>query len=124
TLLWEKFLTESQVRAPFQLLRHNWLLILQIIVLLLAILALARPYFSSKVTGGRILVAILDASASMQSTDENPSRFEKARKEALPLVDSLHENEQLVVLQASANTEVRQAPTPDKASVRRAIEPD
>lgn len=122
TLLWQKFLAESQASAPFQRLRHNWLLILQILLLLLAILALARPYFSSKVTGGRIIVAILDASASMQSTDENPSRFEKARKEALKLVDSIHDNDQMVVLQASANTEVRQSPTAEKSALRRAIE--
>jgi Ca-activated chloride channel homolog len=122
TLLWQKFLAESQASAPFQRLRHNWLLILQILLLLLAILALARPYFSSKVTGGRIIVAILDASASMQSTDESPSRFEKARKEALKLVDSIHDNDQMVVLQASANTEVRQSPTSEKSALRRAIE--
>jgi Ca-activated chloride channel homolog len=122
TLLWQKFLAESQASAPFQRLRHNWLLILQILLLLLAILALARPYFSSKVTGGRIIVAILDASASMQSTDESPSRFEKARKEALKLVDSIHDNDQMVVLQASANTEVRQSPTAEKSALRRAIE--
>src|ERR1041384_1323975 len=121
TLLWQKFLAESQASAPFQRLRHNWLLIFQLL-LLLAILALARPYFSSKVTGGRIIVAILDASASMQSTDESPSRFEKARKDALKLVDSIHDNDQMVVLQASANTEVRQSPTSEKSSLRRAIE--
>lgn len=122
TLLWQKFLAESQASAPFQRLRHNWLLILQILLLLLAILALARPYFSSKVTGGRIIVAILDASASMQSTDETPTRFEKARREALQLVDSIRENDQMVVLQAGANTEVRQSPTAEKAALRRAIE--
>lgn len=122
TLLWQKFLAESQASAPFQRLRHNWLLILQTLLLLLAILALARPYFSSKVTGGRIMVTILDASASMQSTDESPSRFEKARKDALKLVDSMHDNDQMVILQASANTEVRQSPTSEKSALRRAIE--
>lgn len=122
TLLWQKFLAESQASAPFQRLRHNWLLILQILLLLLAILALARPYFSGKVMGGRTIVAILDASASMQSTDETPTRFEKARREALRLVDSLHDNDQMVVLQASANTEVRQSPTSEKSALRRAIE--
>jgi len=122
TLLWQKFLAESQANAPFQRLRHNWLLLLQILLLLLAILALARPYFSSKVTGGRIIVAIMDASASMQSTDETPTRFEKSRKEALKLVDSIRENDQMVVLQAGANTEVRQSPTAEKSALRRAIE--
>src|SRR3954468_2340561 len=90
TLLWQKFLAETQASAPFQRLRHNWLLILQILMLLLAIFALARPYFAARSTGGRLMVLILDASASMQSTDEVPSRFEKARKDALKLIDSLH----------------------------------
>src|SRR4051812_40818177 len=63
TLLWQKFLAETQANAPFQRLRHNWLLILQVLLLLLAILALARPYFSSKVTGGGSIVAVFDASA-------------------------------------------------------------
>src|SRR5438105_15402365 len=82
TLLWQKFLAETQASAPFQKLRHNWLLILQILLLLLAVLALTRPYFSGKSEGGRTLVVILDASASMQATDETPSRFEKGRAEA------------------------------------------
>jgi len=122
TLLWQKFLAETQASAPFQKLRHNWLLVLQILMLLLAILALARPYFSGQTTGGRLQVVILDASASMQSTDEAPSRFEKARAEALRLVDAMHDNDQMVVLLASANTEVKQSATREKAALRRALQ--
>src|SRR6267142_110243 len=81
TVLWQKFLAETQASAPFQRLRHNWLLILQILLLLLAILALARPYFSSKVTGGRIIVAILDASAS-------PTHLSEALKLAQTLIQN------------------------------------
>src|SRR5207248_11096063 len=83
TLLWQKFLAETQASAPFQKLRHNWLLLLQILMLILAVLALARPYLSGSIVGGRLQVVILDASASMQSTDETPSRFERGRSEAL-----------------------------------------
>ena len=39
TLLWQKFLAETQASAPFQRLRQNWLLILQILLLVLAVLA-------------------------------------------------------------------------------------
>jgi Ca-activated chloride channel family protein len=122
TLLWQKYLAETQASAPFQRLRHNWLLVLQILLLILAILALARPYFSNKSTGGRKLVVILDASASMQSTDETPSRFEKARAEALKQVDAMHDSDQMVVLQAAANTEVKQSATSDKSALRRALQ--
>src|ERR1700733_7720141 len=107
TLLWQKFLAETQASAPFQKLRRNWLLLLQILLLLLAVLALSRPYFAANAPNSDLRVLILDASASMQATDESPSRFEKARQEALEWVDSLREGDKMVVLQAAANTEVK-----------------
>lgn len=122
TVLWQRFLAETQASAPFQRLRHNWLLVLQILLLLLAILALARPYFAGTARGGRLLVTVLDGSASMQSTDEEPSRFERARRDALALVDTLHESDQMVVLLAAGHTEVKQSPTSSKTALRRALE--
>jgi Ca-activated chloride channel family protein len=122
TLLWQKFLAETQANAPFQRLRHNWLLLLQILMLLLAVFALARPYFTGTAKSSRLRVLILDASASMQATDEKPSRFEKARAEALKWVDSLKDEDQMVLLVAGANTEVKQSATSDKNALRRAIE--
>jgi len=121
TLFWQKFLAETQASAPFQRLRHNWLLILQLLMLALIILALARPYFAGQERGGRLRVIILDASASMQSTDEKPSRFEKARQEALKFINTLQDSDETVVLQAGAQTEVRQSATSDKGALRRAI---
>src|SRR5712671_5400216 len=83
TLLWQQFLAETQASAPFQKLRKNWLLILQLLLLLLAVLAISRPFFATKAKPAELRVIILDGSASMQATDETPSRFEKARAEAL-----------------------------------------
>lgn len=122
TVLWQRFLAETQASSPFQRLRHNWLLILQLLLLLLAVLALSRPYFSGEIAGGRLFVVILDASASMQSTDETPSRFEKARGEALGLVDSLHDRDQMVVLAAGSGARVLQSATSEKAALRRALQ--
>src|SRR5215468_7761005 len=122
TLLWQKFLSETQASAPFQKLRKNWLLILQIILLIFAVLALSRPFFATKAKPAELRVVILDASASMQATDESPSRFEKARAEALKWVDGLRTSDQMVVLQAGANTEVKQSATSEKAALRRALQ--
>src|SRR5260370_14898944 len=63
TLLWQRFLAETQASAPFQKLRHNWLLILQLLLLTLVIFALSRPYFSRHVKVGRLHVMLLYASA-------------------------------------------------------------
>jgi hypothetical protein len=122
TVLWQKFLAETQASAPFQKLRKNWLLILQLLLLILAILALARPYFAAKAKPAQLRVLILDASASMLATDETPSRFERARAEALKWVNTLADNEQMVILQAGANAEVKQSATSEKAALRRALQ--
>ena len=122
TLLWQKFLAETQANAPFQRLRHNWLLILQLLLCALVVLALTRPYLAGQSRTGRLRIVIMDASASMLSTDETPSRFAKARGEALSWAAGLGDNDQMVVLQAGANTEVRQSATSDRAALRRAIE--
>jgi hypothetical protein len=122
TMLWQRFLSETQASAPFQKLRKNWLLILQIILLALGVFALSRPYFAAKAKPAELRVIILDASASMQATDESPSRFEKARAEALKWVDSLAGSDQMVILLAGANAEVKQSATSEKASLRRALQ--
>ena len=122
TLLWQKYLADSQANAPFQRLRHNWLLLLQLLLLALIVFALMRPFFAGKQQATQLQVVILDASASMQATDEKPSRFEKARADALQLVDALRDGERMMVLLAGANTEVKQSPTTDKAALRRALQ--
>ena len=121
TVLWQRFLTDSQANAPFQKLRRNLLLFLQILMLLLAVLALARPYFAEQLAGGSLQVLVVDASASMQSVDVLPSRFEAAQTKALALVDSLQDSDQMVVVVAGARTAVVQSPTSEKAVLRRAI---
>jgi len=122
TLLWQKFLADTQASAPFQKLRKNWLLYLQILLLALAVLALTRPFFKTTAKPAQLRIVILDGSASMEATDEPPSRFAKARAEALKWVDSLEPTDQMVVLLAGANTEVKQSATSEKATLRRALE--
>ena len=122
TVLWEKFLADHQANAPFQRLRHNWLLLLQLLLLLLAIFALSRPYLAGQQKRSALRVVILDGSASMQSTDEIPSRFDKAQKEVLRMVHGLGDHDQMVLLLAAAHTEVKQSATANKVFLQRAVD--
>jgi len=122
TVLWQRYLAETQASAPFQRLRKNWLLFLQIVLLALVVFALTRPFFAGQQTPSRLRVLILDASASMQSVDVKPSRFEQARAEAMKWVDGLKPGQLMVVLQSGPRTEVRQSATSDRQALRRAIQ--
>ncbi|MBL9138261.1 MAG: BatA and WFA domain-containing protein [Verrucomicrobiales bacterium] len=121
TVLWQRYLAETQASAPFQKLRKNWLLLLQILLLIFAVFALMRPYLGSQSAPSSLRVLILDASASMQSTDEEPSRFEAAKHEARRWIDGLRPGQMMVLLQAGPRTDVRQSATSDKPLLREAL---
>ena len=91
TLLWKRAVQDLQVNAPFQRLRRNILLLLQLLALLAMLLALAGPVLSRISRGGARYVLLIDRSASMNATDVGPSRLDKAKSEAAALVESLQE---------------------------------
>jgi len=122
TLLWQKYLAETQANAPFQKLRKNWLLALQLLLLTLVVVAMARPYLSGAQRPSDLRVLILDGSASMQATDVSPSRFAVARAQAVRWVNGMRGGDQTVVVLAGADAQVKQSATSDKAALRRALD--
>jgi Ca-activated chloride channel family protein len=122
TLLWKRFLLDSRANAPFQKLQRNLLLLLQILILLLAVFALARPFFPTPATPSTFRIVLLDASASMQSTDVLPNRFEVAKNQALDLVNSLRDTDRMMVILVGSQPSVICPTTSSKEVLRRAIQ--
>src|SRR5215204_808566 len=63
TILWRKAVQDLQVNAPFQKLRKNLLLLLQLLVLLLLCAALSRPVVNSMSREDNACVIAFDDSA-------------------------------------------------------------
>jgi hypothetical protein len=83
---------ELQVNAPFQKLRKNLLLLLQLLVLALGVFALARPIVESSAGDKRSVVILLDRSASMNTKEATgETRFEMAREQAIRLVRTFNQ---------------------------------
>src|SRR5438270_6733438 len=99
TLLWRKAIQDLQVNAPFQRLRKNLLLLLQLLILLSLLLALAQPVMNYTRGAGRTTVILIDRSASMSATDlpDHRTRLEEAKRRAKDLVKSLPRNGQAMV---------------------------
>ena len=69
TYLWHRTIEDLHVNSLWQRLRQNLLMFLQLLLLLLAILALLRPSWQgSKLTEDRYIF-LVDTSASMSATD-------------------------------------------------------
>ncbi len=84
TLLWKRAVQDLQVNAPFQRLRRNLLLFLQLAVLALAIVALARPIVESTITDEERVVMLVDRSASMNTIEsDGRTRLDEAKEQAV-----------------------------------------
>lgn len=136
TLLWKKTIQDMQANAPFQRLRKNILLLLQLLALIGVLLALAQPQMRGQLAEGQQKIILIDRSASMAATDgdtENPggmTRLEKAKETAIKLIDAMQEPsligsgtaDEAMVIAFDTTAEVRQQFTSDKARLREAIE--
>jgi len=89
TLLWRRAVQDLQVNAPFQRLRKNLLLLLQLLILALVITALARPVVETPVGEESSVVILIDRSASMNTLEGKQTRFELAKEQAVRLVKTL-----------------------------------
>lgn len=108
SFLWRQALLDRTVNMPWNRLRRNLLLLLQLLLLLLLVLALARPFLQTSTVATGNMVVILDASASMQATDEagGISRFEQARRQVASLVDGLSGEARMSLVWAGPQSQV------------------
>ena len=107
TFLWRQVLQDQEANTPWQRLRRNLLLILQLIILMFIVFALARPYMTVPAVGGEHITILLDASASMNATDiDGKSRFEEAKSEALAIVSTLGRGNRMTVIRVTGVPEM------------------
>ena len=131
TLVWKRAVQDLQVNAPFQRLRRNILLLLQLVTLIAILIALAGPILSLTGRQGRRYVVLIDRSASMNATDAAPSRLDEAKKQAGLFVESLRskaflgigdKSDQTMVIAFDSHAKVMCNFTSDKRQLVSAIE--
>jgi hypothetical protein len=121
TMLWEKILRDKQANTPWQKLKRNLLLFLQLLILAALVFALARPALQTKVVASGAVIVLLDASASMNATDISPSRFEEARKSALALINGLTSDSSMTLILVGQTPQTLIASETDKSLLRSAL---
>src|SRR5438105_15663817 len=88
TFLWRKSIEDLHVNALFQWLRHNLLLLLQLLVLLSLIYSIMDFRVHGRTSESKHYILMIDNSASMGATDVPPSRLHWAKQEALKEIDA------------------------------------
>ncbi len=125
TFLWKKSIQDLQVNSPFQKLRRNLLLLLQLILLALLLLALARPVSNYKPGAGKMTVILIDRSASMAGNDiegGKRTRLEEAKRRAKDLVETLDRKSSAMVIAFDESAKTVQPFTTDVPALKNAID--
>lgn len=106
TLLWRQSLEDLKANTPFQKLKRSLLLYLQLLIMALLALAIARPVLELGGLRGQSFVVLIDQSASMTATDARPTRLEEAKKLAIDLVNDMSMGDRMMVAAFSSKAQV------------------
>ncbi len=126
TMLWQQAAEDLQANVPFRMLRPSVLLVVQLVILALLLLALARP--AVDVAGdmpGRAFV-LVDRSASMRATDmpEGRTRFAEAVRLATRSVERLTAGggrSEITLIAFAAEPQIVAGPTRSRNDLLRAL---
>lgn len=123
TFLWQQILQDREANTPWQKLRRNLLLFLQLLILALLVLALARPYVIVPAVSAGEIALLLDASASMNASDSaDGTRFDEAKRLALDMVNTMNAGDLMTVIRVAEAPEVLSPYTSDQTALRAAIQ--
>jgi Ca-activated chloride channel family protein len=122
TYLWQQVLADNEANTPWQRLRRNLLLLLQLLILAALVIALARPFVTVPAVGAGQIILLLDASASMNATDtEAGTRLDAARQEALNVVGTMSATDTMTVIRVAETPQVIAPATSDRLALTTAI---
>ena len=133
TLLWFSAVQDLQANAPFQKLKPNILLFLQLLALLLLLLAIAQPQWVGQVSHGSRTILVIDRSASMTTALEangSRTRLDQAKEEAIDYINAMNrggffnplsEPEKVMVISFSDHATVNARFTSSKTQLIKAV---
>ena len=113
--LWRETFHSVEANTPWEKLKKNWLMILQIILLLALIFALMGPFLKNLGRSSEHVVLVIDNSGSMNEIhDGEKTRFDKAVTEACDYVKSLKGGTGISVIASNDDATLVVTSTEDK----------
>ena len=118
-MLWSEVFRNLQARTPWERLRRQLLLFLQILTVLLLVLALMGPWIRKAGAGEDAVILVIDNSASMGALyDGDRTRLEAAKEYAAGYVADLPDGTAIHVISCSKDTALAVAGGQDRISAR------
>ncbi|WP_432409521.1 vWA domain-containing protein [Wukongibacter sp. M2B1] len=121
TFLWQRAVADIEANAPWQRLRKNILLMLQLLAFAMLVFFLVKPYLISSTFDVDNLIVVLDKSLSMGTLEDNKSRFEKSKDDIEDIIENLKSNGTLTLIAMGSVPDVIINKSGDKAVLSRKL---
>ena len=121
TYLWHRTIEDLHVNSLWQKLRQNLLMYLQLLIVLLAILACLNPTWQGGQLSQDRYIFLVDTSASMSSTDVDPTRLAVAKKRLVTAIDQLKPDSAAMIVSFSDRAIVEQPFTTNRRLLKRRV---
>lgn len=107
TMLWQEIYKNLEAKTPFEKLKHNILMYLQILTMLLLIFALMAPVLKRGGHATENAIIVVDNSASMQHLyDGDDTSLDAAIKEASAVIDGFSESATVTLISCGSEANV------------------
>ncbi|MBE6052298.1 MAG: VWA domain-containing protein [Clostridium sartagoforme] len=108
TLLWNEVYKNTRANTPWEKLRKNIMLFLQIIILLLIIFSLMRPFLNFGGKTYKNIILVIDNTASMSAEYGEGTRLEEAKKLAKEILASTKDDTNTYIISFDGNSNLLQ----------------
>ena len=123
--LWDALTRDREANSLWQRLQLSALMLLQLVIMLALIIAIARPWVPSETSAGQNAIIIVDTSASMAALDgaegRRISRLDAALEKSRSLIDDLPQGATAALLTSDEHGAIVVPPTEDKSRLRDAL---
>ena len=121
--LWEKALKDMEANKPWQKLRNNLLLFLQILTFTLIVLALAKPHIFKGNLNSDNLIIVLDKSASMKTKDvDGKTRFQKAKEDIEDIIKNTKVSTKITLISMDNKPNILISNSKDKSLIKKKLQ--
>jgi hypothetical protein len=107
SLLWKEAYKNTQANTPWEKLKVNIMMILQILIILLLIFALMSPFLKFGGKTYKNLIVVIDTTASMSTLyDKDKTRLEAGKQMAEDYIKSIKENTNKYILAFNGGSDI------------------
>ncbi len=121
SLLWNQVYRNIQANTPFEKLRKNIMLFVQLLIIILLITALMHPFLKYFGKNYSSVIVVIDNSASMSAKYDDLSRLERAKELAKEYVNSYPQGTNVSLISCSNKIDIDVTSSKDNMLVNRKI---